>query len=90
MCGLWYWNVNNASSNYNATIGARPLILKWDLVCVFRCLKRVARVGGAWPDSSCCGLWALNANNASSNYSIGNGARLLIIKSLHIIFHSAC
>ena len=24
--GLWYWNVNNASSNYSANIGARPLI----------------------------------------------------------------
>lgn len=24
--GLWYWNVNNASSNYSINIGARPLI----------------------------------------------------------------
>lgn len=24
--GLWYWNVNNASSNLSVNIGARPLI----------------------------------------------------------------
>lgn len=37
-CGLWYWNFNNASSNYNVNIGARPLILKnRDLMCACRC-----------------------------------------------------
>lgn len=31
-CGLWYWNVNNASSNCNVNIGARLII--WDLMCM--------------------------------------------------------
>lgn len=30
--GLWYWNVNNASSNTSANIGARLII--WDLMCM--------------------------------------------------------
>ena len=33
--GLWYWNVNNASSNSSVNIGARPLILLKYLHIIF-------------------------------------------------------
>ena len=34
-CGLWCWNLNENSGAYGV-VGARPLVLLWDLMCVFR------------------------------------------------------
>lgn len=39
--------------------------------------KRIALVGGAWPDDTRCGLWCWNAVAASSYTGIYYGARLL-------------
>ena len=39
--------------------------------------KRIALVGGAWPDSSLCGLWCWLVHSISSSTWEGDGARLL-------------
>ncbi len=36
--GLWCWNLNENSGAYGV-VGARPLVLLWDLMCVFRLLR---------------------------------------------------
>lgn len=41
-----------------------------------------ALVGGAWPNSSLCGLWCWNVHNVSSVTWESNGARLLICRDL--------
>ena len=38
-CGLWDWNIRNASSVTNANIGARLII--WDLMCLGHFLIRL-------------------------------------------------
>lgn len=58
--------------------------LYWYLMCVSACLCIIlALVGGTYLDSSFCGLWFWNCNNASSNVGTGTGARLIILK-IHI------
>ena len=80
-CGLWYWNIRNASSVANANIGARLII--WDLMCLehFRLVGTL--VGGDYPNGVNAGLWFWALNIASSNTNTNYGARLIIFK-IHI------
>lgn len=77
--GLWYWNFNEASSNAWTTIGARLLSLIMGLD-VYECCFTMSYslVGGMYWDTLKCGLWYWNVNNASSNYNVNIGARLII------------
>ena len=76
--GLWYWNVNETSSNAWTTIGARLLNLFWNLVCVSVVLVADLLVGGRWLDGSECGFWCWTVNDASSMANTNYGARLII------------
>ena len=53
--------------------------------------NRVAHVGGNFNNGSNAGLWYWNCNNSSVTSNLNCGARLLIlIITVHIIFHSTC
>ena len=81
--GLWYWNVNEASSNAWTTVGARLLIKKIinirDMVCRARLyLALFTLVGGRWIEAT-GGLWCWTFDNTSSESHVGYGARPLIV-----------
>ena len=76
--GLWYWNINEASSIANGNVGARLLIGTW-CVC-YGCRLFDTLVGGNWTNTSYCGLWYWNLNNASSDVNATIGARPLILR----------
>ena len=92
-CGLWYWNFNNASSNYNVNIGARPLILKnRDLMCACRCFAfwflLLSAVGGRMVFIVACGIGTFTMRLRATMLS--SELDYLSLNSLHIIFLSAC
>jgi len=53
--------------------------------------NRVARVGGVFDSGASAGLWCWICSGSSTTSTLYCGARLLIlIITVHIIFHSAC
>ena len=76
--GLWYWNLNEASSNAWTNIGARLLNLGLGVFECF-CCRDDTRVGGAYWDNTNAGLWNWNVDNASSKANANIGARLIIL-----------
>ena len=81
--GLWYWNVNEASSNTWTNVGARLLISFYkyrDLMCLSAWfVALIALVGGRYDNGAEAGLWYWNCNNDSSLANFTVGARLLIL-----------
>ena len=51
-------------------------------MCSSDFLVNTTLVGGAWPNSSLCGLWCWIVHNISSNTWESNGARLLMCRDL--------
>ena len=75
--GLWYWNLNETSTNSWTTIGARLLIMVFD-VCEYL-FNFSALVGGEWNNTVEAGLWYWYFDWAFSQSSANVGARLLIM-----------
>lgn len=75
---MWYWNLNEASSNAWTNIGARLLNLGLGVFECF-CCRDDTRVGGAYWDNTNAGLWNWNVDNASSKANANIGARLIIL-----------
>lgn len=75
---MWYWNLNEASSNAWTNIGARLLNLGLGVFECF-CCNCYTRVGGAYWDITNAGLWYWNFNDASSIANANIGARLIIL-----------
>lgn len=82
--GLWYWNVNEASSNAWTTVGARLLIKNIinirDMVCRALLLRLLfSLVGGSFVLLSAVGLWSWSFEGDSSLAGLVLGARPLIV-----------
>ena len=80
--GLWYWNVNEASSNAWTTVGARLLIKNIinirDMVCRARLyLALFTLVGGRWIEAT-GGLWYWYIEWTGVSAGTNVGARPLI------------
>ena len=87
--GLWYWNLNETSTNSWTTIGARLLI--WYLVCIEHFLHYFL-VGGCFDIASYCGIIVVSCLDNSSLLNISRGARLLIrdLMCLSAVYCKSC